>query len=214
MLVERKKKKREILYDESPYCRNCGSHTIMDPALTQTIFGETVANCATIQHNLPRSHPNYHNDYTLWCYKCNNEDAVNKQNNRIFSREELIHYLIGGRDSLNGRYVVDGIIYLYEKHRLISQQCVIEYKFEQLTKYMHHCIYGGFRFYSGKKRRKDKPTFEEFCLIKRTFSFREYFIGNGWYHYKIDGQPDKLVGIQLTEIEKRMAELKSKHTYL
>lgn len=216
---ERRKKRREILYDESPYCRNCGSHTIMDPALTQTILGGTIANCATIQHNLPRSHPNYHNDYTLWCYKCNNEDSINKQNNKIFSREELIHYLISGIAPLEGRYVVDGIVYLYEKHKLKSQQCVIEYKFERLREYMVHFIDRSFRFFHGR-RKTDKPTFEEFCLIKGTFSFRKYYIGNGWYHYKVEVEkkpepikPEAPV-IILSDIEKRMAELKEKHTYL
>ena len=195
--------KKQILFDESPCCRKCGVVTTMDSTLTQTINGQTVDNCTTIQHNLPRTHPNYHNDYTLWCYKCNQEDAVNKQTNRIFSREELIHYLRGGKVSLNGRFVVDGIMYRYQEHKLAETKDFIEFKFEKLKEYMYHLIDGTFN-----TQGQTKPTFEKYLKIKGVYSFAKYYIGEGWYHYKVE------TGITLTDIEKRMPEIKTANAYV
>lgn len=216
MIISKNKKTKELLWDISPFCRNCNTETIITN--TTDMLGGLKPNAATIQHNLPKSHPNYHNDYTLWCHRCNDLDASYKQNNKIFSREELIMYLGQFTTQLNGAYIIDGVVFEYENHKLLKKHDITDYKFEKLREYINHHIDDSFVFYikgKGISRtkfrhggKKYKPTFEEYLYIKGSYSITKYHIGDDWYHYKVES------GISLSKIEKRMLEIKNENSYL
>jgi len=202
--MARNRTQRLILFNSSPYCRKCGDETFLFSDENGNLFD----NCATVQHNLPKSHPNYKNDITLWCYKCNQEDAIYKQTNRIFSREELLHHLLGANISLNGYYLIDNVLCSYRSHTLIKEIDIIDYKFGKLKEYMVHSIDDSFFIFTknGKKvKLSKKPTFKEFLNIKGTYSFKRYYIGNGWYHYIPPNETQEF----RDKIQSRMDEIKA-----
>ena len=191
------------LFGESPYCKKCGEETF----LFASENGNLHDNCATVQHNLPKTHSNYRRDITLWCNKCNQEDAIYKQVNKVFSREELLHYLLGGKNSLNGNYVIDYVLYRYHEHKLVREYDIFDYKFERLKEYMKHSIDD--TFYQKYQNRRN-PTFQEFLNLKGTFSFKKYYIGDGWYHYIPPNETEEFK----TKIQSRMDEIMSNNPWM
>ena len=164
------------LFNESPYCRKCGVKTIL--ANSPEYNGE-IDSVATIQHNLPKSHPNYSKDLTLWCYKCNHEDSIFKQQHKILSREEFLYEILGGKRPLNGYYIIDGVICFYAGHRLIIEMDSVEFKLKMLNNYMSYFIYK-------LPMKKKLLSFQKFLdnKIKGKFSFKQHYIGDGWYQRK------------------------------
>ena len=85
------RRRRRALWEQSPFCRNCGIETILPEALEQK-FGhhkkvprELHLRMATIEHKNdrilgPRPPHNWgKKTLTLWCFKCNNVDNALKQ---------------------------------------------------------------------------------------------------------------------------------------
>jgi hypothetical protein len=168
---------RDRLYEESPHCRNCGTLTVVGT--------NNEEDTATIQHIKPRFHPDYGKELTLWCYKCNNLDSQHKSKNKIFSRDEMVYFLSGLKNSLKGLYIVDGVAITYDNHKPIKIQPIYMAKLDMMSKYMEHYInsFSG-HIRNGKLHRKYTPEPFELYFKKRIkgmFNIEQYSIGNGWY---------------------------------
>lgn len=181
---------RKRLFCESPLCRKCGVETF----LATTISVENINNnpqVCTIQHNKPRNHPEYKNDITLWCYKCNNDDNIHKQSNKIYSREEFIQELYGSKKSLHGLFLIDGFIYNYvanKGRKLISKKPYIDFRFEKLEKYMSHFVDTRTRQLIHNKCKFKIISFEGYIksFIKGVYNIEQYKVGDGWYEKPIN----------------------------
>jgi len=144
----------------------------------------SLPNICTIQHILPKSHKDYNDNFTLWCYKCNEEDSIYKQKNKIYSREEFIYELICEQTKkyvpLDGYYVIDGMIYGYTNHKMVEYYSYFEFKLLMLKDYMGYFIDS---FEKKDKRAAFDDVFKN--CIKGAFEIEQYKIGNGWYQKPI-----------------------------
>jgi hypothetical protein len=159
---------KDQLFEKSPFCRSCG-------CLMTICFN--LPNSVTIQHNSPKFWHDYNTNKTIWCSSCNWKDAAWKQNNRIFSLKECLHFTFTRNNQLNGFYVVDWTVHSFNDGKLIQSFPLIGWKFFLLKEWIAHKIKG-----------QTSKTFDEyfFSKVKGWCSLRHYYMGDGWYSFLSD----------------------------
>ena len=159
--------KVETLFNESPLCRSCGC--LMTIAYN-------LPNSVTKQHNSPKYYPGYSEDTTIWCHRCNQNDAKWKQDNKIFSLKECLNSE-NNSHQLDGNYVVDGEVYYFIFGKFIDKFPLLEWKFEALRRWISLRIDGS---------NLGKLGFDEYLnySLKGWYTLKHFYMGGGWYAYK------------------------------
>jgi hypothetical protein len=141
------KAKKMELYKKSTFCENCG----VTMNLNEMVNNET----ATIQHNSYRGSDTYHDDISLFCYGCNQEESVerSKLHTNLFlsNRAMLKLYSLGlnkqkinilSKPSCKGTFDIKGIKIHVCNGSIKEIKNNIYIKFKYLKKYLYHRIEG------------------------------------------------------------------------
>ena len=167
---------RRKLFEESKLCRFCQTE------MTDIELHKNEDNSCTLQHNKPRGHFHYNEDITLWCHRCNKEDAKYKLDNKIFYDYQAIRWIIQTQyKGVNGYYIVDDYVFKFEKNTLVEKILLSDFRFRLLKNYINGLVditaeghrVESFEVY--KKRVESKIS---------SFSLKRYYIGGGWYQIK------------------------------
>ena len=163
---------KEKEYQKSPHCRSC--RCLM-------LESGNLPNSVTIQHISPKGWSDYNTNKKLWCVSCNQNDALWKQNNRIYSLKECLHFIYTRNNQLNGWYIVDWTAYHFQEGKLTKQLDYIYFRLQVLSEWNKDKI-------SGKTNKKYDEYFEH--RIKGWCTLKAFYMGKGWYAF---GSDPKLV---------------------